>query len=223
MNYGELKNSVGKWLKRTDLTDDIPELVSLFHAFANRTMRLQAMRATEFVEVAEGRATLPDGYLELVSPRSGGVGLSFGDDRNPIGQGGFGFDGNTLLLNHHFSGPIRITYYKKFPDLVADTDTNWLLTNAPDAYLFGALTEAEPFIWNDQRMPMWKARRDEALAAVVLMDERARFSGGTLEIGNPLGVHTHEEPRRGAEVIGQTNGSANDLYEFMNQELSKGF
>lgn len=223
MNYGELKKAVGKWLKRTDLTDDIPELVSLFHAFANRTMRLQAMRSTEFIEAAEGRAALPEGYLELVSPRSGGVGLSFGDDRNPIGPGGFGFDGHSLLVNEKFNGPIRVTFYKKFPELVADTDTNWLLENAPDVYLFGALTEAEPFIWNDQRMPMWKARRDEALAAVVLMDERARFSGGTLEIGNPLGTHTHEQSRHGEQVIGATNASAQDLYEFVNQELAKGF
>jgi len=223
MNYGELRQAIARWLHRTDLDATIPEFVRLFHAFANRTLRLQAMRAAELIEVAEGRASLPADYLEMVSPRSGGVGLSFGDDRNPIGAGGYGFDGNTLLLDHRFNGAISISYYRRFPALVDNTDTNWLLTNAPDAYLFGALTEAEPFIVNDARMPMWKARRDEALAAVVLMDERARFSGGTLQIGNPLGVRAYDEPTRGAEVIGQTNGSTNDLYEFMNQELSKGF
>ena len=48
--------------------------------------------------------------------------------------------------------------------------TNWLLTTHPDAYLFGALCEAEPFIGNDERFPLWKARRDEIFAGILRDD-----------------------------------------------------
>ena len=44
---------------------------------------------------------------------------------------------------------------------LATTDPNWLLTAHPDHYLFGSLVEAEMFGVNDERAPLWKARRDE--------------------------------------------------------------
>ena len=48
-----------------------------------------------------------------------------------------------------------------FTPLVGAGDTNWLLSNHWDAYLFGVLCEAEPFILHDERLALWKARRDE--------------------------------------------------------------
>jgi hypothetical protein len=49
----------------------------------------------------------------------------------------------------------------------------------PDAYLLGSLAEAEAFGVNDERLPMWKARRDEVLAEIASSDFRER---GAMEI-----------------------------------------
>ena len=51
--------------------------------------------------------------------------------------------------------------------LAANNQSNWLLANHPDAYLFGTLCEAEPFIGHDERFPLWKARRDEVLNEIL--------------------------------------------------------
>ena len=44
---------------------------------------------------------------------------------------------------------IEMLFYKKFDALTSSAPTNWMITNAPDVYLYGCLLEAEPFIMND--------------------------------------------------------------------------
>jgi hypothetical protein len=70
------------------------------------------------------------------------------------------FEGEaTRRLRHHPSGTITA--------LSAGNATNWLLTANPDAYLFGSLAAAEPFMPADPRIGMWKTRRDEILGTLA--------------------------------------------------------
>lgn len=69
-------------------------------------------------------------------------------------------------------------YYKKFAALTNESDTNWLLTNHPDLYLYGALMQAEPFIKNDSRIMLWEKMYERARARVRGSERRERFSGG---------------------------------------------
>lgn len=45
----------------------------------------------------------------------------------------------------------------------ADAVAHWLIVNAPDLCLYGALCEAETFIKNDARISLWKGLYNEAL------------------------------------------------------------
>lgn len=75
-----------------------------------------------------------------------------------------------------------ITYTQRIPAL-AD-GANWLFSAHPDIYLWGALTEAEAYVVNDERSPTWKAKRDEGLAQLLSAYPRARdFTGLRTEIG----------------------------------------
>jgi hypothetical protein len=80
-------------------------------------------------------------------------------------------------------------WFYQFDALSDSNTTNWLLTAHPDIYLYGSLVEAEPFYTNDARMPLWKARLDEAMAELETADMRDRWSGGALtmrsDTGNP--------------------------------------
>ena len=49
-----------------------------------------------------------------------------------------------------------MTYYKSFDALADNAQTNWLILNAPDLYLYGTLLQAEPFLMNDERVPLWE-------------------------------------------------------------------
>ena len=44
--YSTLQTAVANWLDRNDLTDRIPEFISLAEATFNRTLRLRAMETT---------------------------------------------------------------------------------------------------------------------------------------------------------------------------------
>ena len=46
---------------------------------------------------------------------------------------------------------------KHLPLYLIQQYTSDMLTNNPDVYLYGTLLEAEPFIMNDERVPLWLA------------------------------------------------------------------
>jgi hypothetical protein len=61
---------------------------------------------------------------------------------------------------------IEMVYYGKITALSDSNTTNWLLTKAPDVYLYGALTHAAPFLLDDQRIPVFSSmymQRSESL------------------------------------------------------------
>jgi hypothetical protein len=71
------------------------------------------------------------------------------------------------------STPLEFDYFQKIPSLQTNS-TNWLCTAYPDVYLFGTLCEAETFLVNDERVPMWKARRDEIFDEITQLDLKTR-------------------------------------------------
>ena len=60
------------------------------------------------------------------------------------------------------------------------TNTNWLLQQAPDCYLYGALTHSAGFIGEDERIQTWNAFFSDALESVekVLWDWKFMAVGG---------------------------------------------
>jgi hypothetical protein len=62
-----------------------------------------------------------------------------------------------------------LEYFAKVPALSNSNTTTWLLTNYPNAYLFGTFAEAEAFLGaddQDPRIAMWIQRRDQALERI---------------------------------------------------------
>ena len=74
----------------------------------------------------------------------------------------------------------EMDYYKKW-DIATDL-TNWLLTNAPSAYLYGSLLQAEPFLKNDKRIGVWERRFETSLNDIEKADKGDRWSGNSLAI-----------------------------------------
>jgi hypothetical protein len=91
----------------------------------------------------------------------------------------FTIEDNTLEVMPLDNTAIEFEYFAKVPALAtlfpADgTQHNWLLDSHPDAYLFGAMAEAEMFGVNDERMPLWKARRDEIFDEIEKLSNKSR-------------------------------------------------
>ena len=59
-------------------------------------------------------------------------------------------------------------YYRKIPSLIGNNSTtNWLLTDYPNAYLFGVMVEAMAHGRNVEMAQLYKARRDEVFAEII--------------------------------------------------------
>ncbi len=74
---------------------------------------------------------------------------------------------------------IEMVYRKLIPAL-ATNSTNWLLTSSPDAYLYGVLMEAEPYMKNDQRIETWAQGLKLAIDAINSLSDLAIFNAGPL-------------------------------------------
>lgn len=75
---------------------------------------------------------------------------------------------------------IRITYFKKVPNLNSVDDTNWLADLNPDVYVNGILFEISCFIKNKETAEAWNARFTSSMDEVVAANWNDKWSGNPL-------------------------------------------
>lgn len=75
---------------------------------------------------------------------------------------------------------VEMGYYKKFTALVVAV--NWLLTNAPNVYLYGSLLEAAIFIGADPGIQRYYPLFKGAVDAVQAQNDADRYSGASLQM-----------------------------------------
>jgi hypothetical protein len=95
----------------------------------------------------------------------------------------FTIEGSTLKVRPLDTTALEFDYFQKVPALSDSAPANWLLTAHPDLYLFGSLVEAEMFGVNDERAPLWKARRDEIFDEIEKLSNKTRGAGAMRVMG----------------------------------------
>ena len=199
--YAELQTATANWLDRTDLTARIPEFIELSEANFNRVIRQPDMVTKNDSFSITGRYnTLPSDTLEIVrivldltpvivleyltpeeiSERR----VSMSATGKPYYFTVIGGSSNQLEVvpSPDSTYTSSIVYYTRIAALSDSATSNWLLAAHPDIYLFGTLVEAEPYLKNDERMPMWTNRLDKALMALRLQGERELHTGSSLRM-----------------------------------------
>jgi hypothetical protein len=63
----------------------------------------------------------------------------------------------------------------------ADAAAHYLIVNAPDLLVYGALCTAEPFLKNDSRLPLWKEQYREALQSYRDLQRDEDLSGSPVQ------------------------------------------
>jgi hypothetical protein len=76
---------------------------------------------------------------------------------------------------------IEMIYRQNVPPLSANA-TNWLLTLAPDLYLYGALMETAPYIKEDARLQTWGTAFQTALDALNNLGLTSTFNAGPVAV-----------------------------------------
>jgi hypothetical protein len=73
---------------------------------------------------------------------------------------------------------IEMVYYRAFDPL--STVTNWLFDNHPDAYLYGAMMEAAPYMKDDKAIARWAAFYNPIMDDLMKENDRLRWSGSAM-------------------------------------------
>jgi hypothetical protein len=198
--YTNLQAAIVSALHRADLASSVPDFIALAEDKLNKRLRLASMENRVTASVSSEYVALPDGFLALrnfqlnTTPRQR---LEFAtpewlDVRYP-NSGATGRPKFYALIGGEIQlAPVpdatytaEMDFYKKF-DIATDS-TNWLLTNAPRCYYYGALMEASAFLRNDKRVPIWAQLLESAIAEVDNSDESDQFPDYGLQM-RPDGV-----------------------------------
>ncbi len=180
-NYSDLQASVGNYLHRGDLTAIIPDFVTLAEAKINRELRIRAMENTATGTMA-ATVALPTGFVEMISltVESGGVTWPLiyvtpsSINTNSSSPVNYSIVGDNILFDSSGTGyTYNLTYYKKFDALSAGV--NWLITNAPDIYLYATLLEASPYIKDDARISTWAQMLVDSVERLGKADKKDRY------------------------------------------------
>jgi hypothetical protein len=197
--YSELQAAVENWLAREDLADRIPEFIALAEAKFNRELYVRQMetRSTTDTDPLDDEpefVSLPSDFQSMrrvrLSSVQGKPRLSFlsgtqaDEFRYGVADGAgqpayFTIIGSELELipTPDDEYTVEMVYRKNIPAL-ASNSTNWLLTLAPDAYLYGALMEAEAYIQNDPRIAVWLAGLSSAVNSLNSLGQTSSYNSG---------------------------------------------
>ena len=208
--YADLQNAVTEYLARdqdTTLIARIPTFIQLAEAKFNRMLFCRQMEqrsttltvptATEPQYIAlpadfqsmrrvrlmsSGATAITTARLDYKSPAQlDEYRTSIGDTVNqPLF---FTIFGNELELcpTPDQIYTVEMVYRQNIPALALNA-TNWLLTLAPDLYLYGALLESAPYIKEDSRIQTWGLGLNAALGDLNNLGLTSAFNAGPLTV-----------------------------------------
>jgi hypothetical protein len=76
----------------------------------------------------------------------------------------------------------ELLYIQKLVALSGSNADNWLLLEAPDVYLYGALIHSAPYLAEDERVAIWAQMYSASVVKLNEASESARFSGSGLRL-----------------------------------------
>ena len=184
-NYEGLKAEVASFLNKTNLTSNIPTFIALAEAvMAREITSLGQIDNYADVEMDENGWTLPCSADEVASVSYDGVSLPYltpdrVDEVDGSTPGYFTIDGDVLKAVP--AGTVTIRLKKGLCPLSSSVKSNWVLRDHPDAYLYGALMQAAPFLRDDERIPVWGSLFQAAIDGINRREIR-RSQGGYLQM-----------------------------------------
>jgi len=191
-NYSDLRSSIADWLNRDDLTAVIKDFVALAETQMNRTIRHHKMHERANANIDSRFSALPSDWLETIRFNTTGtitniVTASFKEivdlrasNSDATGRPQrYGIVGSEVEVYPTPDGtyPTELLYYAKIPALSDSNTTNWLLTSSPDAYLYGSLLQAAPYLKDDERVATWAQLYGAAIETINAESEKIRNSG----------------------------------------------
>lgn len=209
-DYDSLVSAVTEYLARdqdTTLVARIPSFIQLAEAKFNRVLLHPRMETRSTTTVDTGSSepefiSLPSDFQTMRRVRLNGV----------TGKPRLQFMSQTQLEDYRYSidnvsdqpvyfsivgdemelAPtpnedyeLEMVYRANIPALASTNTTNWLLTLAPDLYLYGSLLESAPYMKEDERIEVWAAGVQTAIDQLNAHGDRQASNSGPSSISLP--------------------------------------
>ena len=194
--YAELKTAIGDWLNRDDLDSVIPNFISMAEAQFNRTIRHRKMVTRSDATLDTPYFAVPSDWLQtirfqlntnpvtpllFVTPEQAlEESMVYSAGQQPLFYTTIGQQFQ-VVPTPDTSYDAELLYYAKIPALSDSATTNWLLTESPDLYLYGALIQSAPYLKEDERINVWAGLYQRLFDDMMLADERARIGSSKLK------------------------------------------
>lgn len=204
-DYDSLVTAVTEYLAReedTTLIARIPSFIQLTESKLNRELFVRQMenRATTTVDTSTSEPefiSLPDDFQSMRRVRLPGVigkphlqflsGTQMDELRTSRGDAAgwpvyFTIFGTEMEIcpTPDSDFEIEMVYRANIPALTSTNTTNWLLTLAPDIYLYGALLESAPYIKEDGRLQVWGAGFSSVVDGLNRLGAASAFNAGPI-------------------------------------------
>jgi len=197
--YAELKAAVASWLNRESITANVPDFIRLAEAQMNREIKHWKGEKRSEGEIDTRYSTLPADWR---SPIRLSVSTANGPrELEPVSQSEmldlryktndtadipeyYAISSGSLELYPTPSQPVNVMmiYRANIPALSDSNTSNWLLEEAPDAYLYGTLMQTAPWLREDERVAMWASMYSQAMQSVNKDGEMAKHGGTGLRM-----------------------------------------
>lgn len=212
--YGGLKSAVVDWsfnggglttaIVESDLFPQMQAMMYRGHGTDIQPLRISAMVDSATLTPTAGAVTISTGvsttwleFIELTPNISGGVSLNYvppwdfrkeadaiADTVGP--QNIYTIEGDTLYTAPSATTGLKAKWYEKFTALSGDSDTDWIILNAPHVYLDGCLMLGCAYT-QDDREAMFRQKFAAGIRALNLNDRQSR-SSGSVKVARPRSV-----------------------------------
>lgn len=199
--YASLQTAVTDYLARSNLSTFVPNFIQNWEEkFYRQPLNFGPWMETALSSpIASSVIARPSGYLAMKyayvdgNPASRLDRVSLNQLYGTYPRGGstgrprwFARDAENFVF-----GPapdstytIKGTYWAKpvlMRSFAADAAAHWIIVNAPDLPLYGALLEAQPFLMNDKRIPTWDGFYKQALQNYRDLNREEDVSGSPVQ------------------------------------------
>ena len=185
--YANLKTAVADWLNKAGLSGvdaKAAEFIALAEAQMNRELDVREMSALATVTISDEELGLPCDFAGVRSFRIEGspaTALEYAKPEDFDGAFGTGRPTRYTITDRFVFDPVpdaeyeaKLRYRKRIPTLGTGMACNWLLKKHPDAYLYGALSQAIVYFRDDDRS-LIENRYAAALSAIEEDDKRTAY------------------------------------------------
>lgn len=194
-SYTNLKTAITTFANTTKITDAVAaDFIALAEAEMDRRIKTRRKYIRSEATVTDEFTPLPDAFdspisivIESTDPD---VNLTYIDPEEALKLRSTVYTSSGVPVHYSIVGDemqlipapdgsytVEMTYRQKIEALSDDNSSNWVLEDHPDAYLYGSLIHAGPWLIDDPRLPAWGELFERAINGINAEDQVSNYGG----------------------------------------------